>query len=98
MHVVAGGFPAGSSAGHDIDFVRLALLSLLGERRGVHSTVSNNFDDLDTWLPGTDFLVTYVAGPFLTENQSELVLGWMKSRRSLAGAAWDQRGSGGAFA
>ena len=80
---MAGGFPVGSSAGHDIDFVRLALLSLLGEKRGVNSTVSNSFDDLETWLPGTEFLVTYVAGPFLTEAQSEVVLDWME-----AGGRW----------
>ena len=83
VHVVTGGFPVGSSAGHDIDFVRLALLSLLGEKRDVNSTVSNNFDDLETWLPGTDCLVTYVAGPFLTEAQSEVVLDWLE-----AGGRW----------
>jgi len=78
VHLVAGGFPAGSSAGHDIDSVRLSLLALLGERRGVTTTVSNNFDDLESWLPSTGFLVTYVAGPFLTETQSEMVLKWME--------------------
>ena len=30
-HVVAGGFPPGSSAGHDHDYARLRLLTLLAE-------------------------------------------------------------------
>ena len=31
-HVVTGGFPLGSSAGHDHDFARLRLLGLLAEQ------------------------------------------------------------------
>ncbi|MCH2170279.1 ThuA domain-containing protein [Myxococcota bacterium] len=78
VHLVTGGFPAGSSAGHDIEFVRLELLSLLGAKEALKTTVSNNFDDIETWLPASDLLVTYVAGPFLTEPQSEGVLGWLE--------------------
>ena len=33
-HVVAGGFPVGSSAGHDHDHARLRLLGLLAEQMG----------------------------------------------------------------
>ena len=78
VHLVAGGFPVGSSAGHDIDFVRRRLLGHLGDCEGVRATVSNDFSDLDRWLPGTSFLITYVAGPFLTQEQSQAVQNWME--------------------
>jgi hypothetical protein len=33
VHVVAGGFPLGSSAGHDMDYARLHILELLEESK-----------------------------------------------------------------
>ena len=32
VHVIAGGFPPGALAGHDMDYARLRLLELLEER------------------------------------------------------------------
>ena len=62
-HVVAGGFPAGSAAGHDHDYARLRLLTLLGERQ-VPASVANDFADMEKWLPVSRLLVTSVAGPY----------------------------------
>ncbi len=77
VHLVAGGFPRGSSAGHDIDYVRLKILELLhGEDRAVVS-VSSDFADVESWLPLSDLLVTYVAGPFLTDEQADHVASWL---------------------
>lgn len=77
-HLVAGGFPPGEPAAHDIDFVRRQLLRALGEVKGVRATVASDFVDLERWLPQTDFLVTYVAGPVLTDAQCELVESWLE--------------------
>ena len=63
-HVVAGGFPAGSSAGHDHDYARLRLLTLLADRQ-IPASVANDFADVEKWLPVSRLLVTYVAGPYL---------------------------------
>ena len=70
VHLVAGGFPRGSSAGHDIDYVRLRLIRLLADEEGTRVSVSNDFMDLGSWLPGSDLLVTYTAGPFPDDAQS----------------------------
>src|SRR4029077_1644618 len=59
-HVVAGGFPPGSSAGHDHDYARLRLLTLLADRQ-VPASVANDFVDVEKWLPVSRLLVTYVA-------------------------------------
>ncbi|MFP8881485.1 MAG: hypothetical protein VCE43_19575, partial [Myxococcota bacterium] len=83
VHVVAGGFPRGSSAGHDIDYVRLRLLQLLHEKESVVVSVSNDFIDLDSWLPKSNLMVSYVAGPFLDDSQSQLVSEWLE-----AGGRW----------
>ncbi len=77
VHVITGGFPPGSNAGHDMDYARLRLLQLLQEQPGVLTTVANNFNDMDTWLPGSQFLITYVAGPFLTDAQSDYMRQWL---------------------
>ncbi|HIF97354.1 MAG TPA: hypothetical protein EYQ54_10090 [Myxococcales bacterium] len=82
-HVVAGGFPRGSWAGHDIDYVRLRLLRLLEEEKRAMVSVSNDFVDLDSWLPGCDLIVTYVAGPFPDEVQSHALSEWIQ-----AGGRW----------
>lgn len=83
VHLVAGGFPRGSSAGHDIDYVRLRLLRLLHETERAVVSVSNDFIDLDSWLPKSDLLVTYTAGPFLDDPQSQVVSNWLE-----AGGRW----------
>ena len=49
-HLIAGGFPPGSSAGHDHDYARLRLLGLLSERQ-VPASVANDFSDIEKWLP-----------------------------------------------
>jgi hypothetical protein len=80
-HVVAGGFPRGSSAGHDIDYARLRILQLLNERpeesSAVLTSVSGDFKDLADWLPKSDLLITYVAGPFPDEAQSQALADWL---------------------
>ena len=83
VHLVAGGFPRGSSAGHDIDYVRLRLLQILHEKERAVVSVSNDFIDLDSWLPQSDLLVTYTAGPFLDDSQSQVVSDWLE-----AGGRW----------
>jgi type 1 glutamine amidotransferase len=84
VHVVAGGFPPGSSAGHDIDYARLRILQLLREgpgpkqeSPGVQASVSGDFRDLADWLPKSDLLVTYVAGPFPDEDQCRVLEEWL---------------------
>jgi len=83
VHLVAGGFPRGSSAGHDIDYVRLRLLGLLQREPAAAVSVANDFLDLDSWLPKSDLLVTYVAGPFPDDAQSRLISAWLE-----AGGRW----------
>src|SRR5256712_13050682 len=63
VHLIAGGFPPGSSAGHDHDYARLRLLGLLAEQ-DVPAPVANDFADLEKWLPGSRLLITYVPGPY----------------------------------
>lgn len=79
-HLICGGFPAGASAGHDMDYARRRLLDLLD---GWQTTVSNDFTDLGKYLPQCGLLVTYVAGPFLTPEQADEVESWMD-----AGGRW----------
>ncbi len=62
VHVVAGSFPPGSSAGHDIDYARLRILQLLQESGRALASVSGDFADVDSWLPKSELLVSYVAG------------------------------------
>ena len=83
VHLVAGGFPRGSWAGHDIDYVRLRLLQLLQAQEATTVSVANDFVDLDSWLPKSDLLLTYVAGPFPDEAQSALIADWLD-----AGGRW----------
>jgi hypothetical protein len=83
VHVVVGGFPRGSAAGHDIDYARLRILQLLQEDARVMASVSGDFNDVDNWLPKSDLLVTYVAGPFPDGRQVQLVAEWLD-----AGGRW----------
>ncbi|MQA00660.1 MAG: hypothetical protein GEU80_15255 [Dehalococcoidia bacterium] len=76
-HVIAGGYPPGSPAGHDHDYARLRLLELLEGPEHVHTTVAGDFTDIEKWLPGTRFLVTYVAGPFADDEQTRFLSDWL---------------------
>ena len=82
-HVIAGGFPVGSSAGHDMDYARLRLLQLLHEQSRVTTSVTGDFTDIEKWLPGCQLLVTYVAGPFPNEAQDKFLRTWIE-----AGGRW----------
>jgi type 1 glutamine amidotransferase len=79
VHVITGGFPPGSPAGHDMDYARLRLLQLLHESPNVLSTVANDFTDLATWLPGSQLLITYVAGPHPNDAQNQVLRQWIET-------------------
>jgi type 1 glutamine amidotransferase len=81
-HLIAGGFPAGSPAGHDHDYARLRLLSLLAEQ-DVAASVGNDFADVGRWLPLSRLLITYVAGPYPDAAQCRAIEGWLE-----AGGHW----------
>ena len=50
VHVVAGGFPPGKHAGHDIDYARMRILMALQSNEDVHTTVSSDFTDCHKWI------------------------------------------------
>jgi uncharacterized protein len=81
-HLIAGGFPPGSSAGHDHDHARLRLLELLAER-DVAASVANDFADVEKWLPLSRLLITYVAGPYPDAAQCRAIQTWLE-----AGGHW----------
>src|ERR1700710_474454 len=81
-HLIAGGFPPGSAAGHDHDFARLRLLGLLSEQQ-VPASVANDFADVEKWLPTAQLLITYVAGPYPDATQSRAIQHWLE-----AGGHW----------
>src|SRR5216683_2513959 len=76
-HLVAGGFPHGSMGGHDHDYARLRLLSLLAER-DVPASVANDFGDVEKWLPVSRLLITYVAGPYPDAAQCRAIRTWLE--------------------
>src|SRR5262245_53945750 len=76
-HLIAGGFPPGSSAGHDQDSARLRLLSLLAES-DVPASVANDFADVEKWLHVSRMLITYVAGPYPDAAQCRAIERWME--------------------
>jgi len=78
VHVIAGGFPPGSPAGHDMDYARLRLLQLLHERPQVLATVANDYTDIGKWLPDTQLLITYVAGPYPNDEQNQILQQWLE--------------------
>ena len=82
-HLITGGFPPGSAAGHDMDYARLRLLQELRAKDPVAVTVANDFQDLERWLPGADLLITYVAGPYPTGTGNEALYKWLE-----AGGRW----------
>ena len=81
-HLIAGGFPPGSSAGHDHDYARLRLLQLLAEQ-DVPASVANDFGDVANWLPVSRLLITYVAGPYPDAAQCQAIERWLE-----AGGRW----------
>jgi type 1 glutamine amidotransferase len=81
-HLIAGGFPPGSPAGHDQDYARLRLLGLLAER-DVPASVANDFADVEKWLPVSRLLITYVAGPYPDATQCRAIRQWLE-----AGGHW----------
>jgi len=81
-HLVTGGFPTGSMAGHDHDYARLRLLGLLAEKN-IPASVANDFSDVEKWLSVSRLLITYVAGPYPDAAQSRAIEGWLE-----AGGHW----------
>jgi type 1 glutamine amidotransferase len=77
VHLIAGGYPPGASAGHDMDYARVRLLNLLQDTGKTRATVSNDFADLERWLPNSQLLITYVAGPFPDERQNRILCEWL---------------------
>ncbi|MED5552056.1 MAG: ThuA domain-containing protein [Actinomycetota bacterium] len=78
VHLVVGGFPPGSTAGHDMHYARSQLLSFVGEIQHVQPTISSNFSDLATWLPTSQLLVTYTSGPFPSGNELVSLNSWLE--------------------
>ena len=76
-HLVTGGFPPGSMAGHDHDYARLRLLGLLADQ-DIPASVANDFADVEKWLPVSRLLITYVAGPYPDAAQSRAIESWLK--------------------
>ena len=76
-HLIAGGFPPGSLAGHDHDYARLKLLGLLAEQ-GVAASAANDFADVEKWLPSSRLLITYVAGPYPDAAQCRAMQRWRR--------------------
>ena len=81
-HLIAGGFPPGSMGGHDHDYVRLRLLGLLAER-DIPVSVGNDYADIEKWLPVSQLLITYVAGPYPDTAQCSALQRWLE-----AGGKW----------
>src|SRR5437868_4286494 len=75
-HVIAGGFPPGSYAGHDHDYARLRLLELLAEQ-SVAASLANDFADVARWLPLSRLMITYVAGPHPDAAQTGAIRDWL---------------------
>src|ERR1700732_1704179 len=76
-HLIAGGFPPGSYAGHDHDYARLRLLGLLAER-GIPPSAANDLADIAKWLAVSQLLITYVAGPYPDAAQCRVLQGWLE--------------------
>ena len=80
-HLIVGGFPPGSAAGHDHDYARLRLLGLLA--LDVAASVGNDFADVEKWLAVSRLLITYVAGPYPDAAQCRAMERWLE-----AGGHW----------
>jgi hypothetical protein len=81
-HLIAGGFPPGSYAGHDHDYARLRLLGLLAEQ-DIPASAANDFADVEKWLPVSRLLITYVAGAYPDAGQCRAIERWLE-----AGGHW----------
>jgi hypothetical protein len=81
-HLITGGFPPGAHAGHDHDYARLRLLELLAAQT-VPASVANDFADVEKWLPVSQLLITYVAGPYPDAAQCDAIRTWLE-----AGGHW----------
>ena len=81
-HVITGGFPPGSMAGHDHDYARLRLLQVLAEKE-LPASVANDFADIEKWLPLSRLVITYVAGPYPDDAQTRTMRSWLE-----AGGHW----------
>src|SRR5215469_16867067 len=79
VHLIVGGFPPGTAAGHDMNYARLRLLGILEQNPAIYTTVSNDYGDLTRWLPDARLLVTYVAGPYPDDEQNEHLRGWLQA-------------------
>ena len=77
VHVVAGGFPPGKHASHDIDYARMRILQALQSNENVHATVSSDFTDCHKWIADCQLLVCYVAGPFADDHENGVILDWL---------------------
>ena len=51
VHLIVGGYPPGSPAAHDMDYVRLHLLGELARCEGHHTTVASDYSGVERWLP-----------------------------------------------
>jgi len=78
VHLITGGYPRGALAGHDMDYARLALLQFLAEQPDVVTTVATDFTDIDPWLTDARLLITYVAGPYPSEEQNDSLRAWLE--------------------
>jgi uncharacterized protein len=78
VHLIVGGFPPGSPAGHDMDYARLRILQALNENPRIRATVANDFADIARWLPGAQLLVTYLAGPYANDEQCGTLRQWLE--------------------
>ena len=83
VHLVTGGFPPGSAAGHNIDYARMRLLHMLSETGATLTTVSNDFSELEKCLSDCQLLVSYVAGPYPDADQCAYLDEWLR-----AGGRW----------
>ena len=61
-----------------MDYARVRLLNLLQDASLTHTTVANDYADLERWLSATDLLITYVAGPFPDDRQNRLLAEWLE--------------------
>ena len=77
VHLVVGGHPAGEHVGHDLDYVRLRLLSLLAGFPALRASVSGDYADLETYLPPSRLLITYTAGPYPEEPAHRSLRQWL---------------------
>ncbi|MEZ5410813.1 MAG: ThuA domain-containing protein [Acidimicrobiales bacterium] len=86
VHLIVGGYPPGSPAAHDMDYVRLRLLGELATSpaaEGRHTTVSPDYGGLGRWLAPASLLVTYAAGPVPTDDEHADLRAWLE-----AGGRW----------